>query len=73
MYANIEHWLAAEDSTLANICARTPAMTEIVKDVLVGVDRFVTEHGLSPEELSPNTIVTSDGKIVVDLFGRGTV
>ncbi|TAM90625.1 hypothetical protein EPN42_05640 [bacterium] len=64
-------WLASQMPRLAELCARTPAMANVLRDIVEGLERYCAEYGVDPESFVPHTIVTRDGKIIVDLFGGG--
>ncbi len=69
---NAQQWLGRLNPRIADACDHTPHLGDVVADVCVGVKRFCDAHGVDPQQLSPRSIVTPDGKIIVDLFG-GTV
>lgn len=62
-------WLSAQMPRLADLCARTPGFANTLRDIIEGIERYCSEYGVVPEQFNPHTIVTRDGKIIVDLFG----
>jgi len=64
-----QRWLASQMPKLAELMARTPAFAHVVRDIVEGLERYVSEHGRDPESFHPYTIVTPDGRVIVDLHG----
>lgn len=68
-YAHIHNWLHGEMPRLAECCARTPHMAELMTDVATMTERYTDLHEIDPRTLSPYVVCTPKGQIIIDLHG----